>query len=120
MINKDRIVPVQATDLLSFISTVCALASVTVTKIDASEIGKFAVTSNPANAVLCSEPVKAFDFGSSVTAATVYFIADYDFEGFTVNGSAVETAGADIEADGRSLYKAVLADSTITITQVGF
>lgn len=120
MINTDRIVPVTVTDLLSLISTVCALASVTVSKIDASEIGTFAIASNPANAVLCSEPVKTLDLGSSVTAATIYFIAAYDFEGFTVNGVATDTAGADIEADGRSLYKAVLADGTITITQVGF
>ena len=120
MINTNRIVPMQATDLLSFISTVCALASVTVTKIDASEIGKFAVTSNPANAVLCSEPVKAFDFGSSVTAATVYFIADYDFEGFSINGTKQELAGADVEADGRSLFTATLSGGTITIAKIGY
>lgn len=120
MINKDRIVPVQATDLLSLISTVCAIASVTVSKLEASEIGKFAVTANPENAVLCAEPVKSFDFGSSVTAATVYFIADYDFEGFSINGVKQTLAGADVEADGRSLFTATLSGGTITIAKVGF
>lgn len=120
MINKNRIVPVQATDLLSLISTVCSLASVTVAKLDASEIGVFDVAANPASAVLCSEPVKSFNFGSSVTAATVYFIPAYNYEGFTINGVAEATEGAEVEADGRTLYSATLSSGDITIAKIGF
>lgn len=120
MINKDRIVPVTATDLLSLLSTVLSIANVSYTVAEADAAGDFtlAATLNSGTA-LCSEPVKHVNFASGISAITVYFIAAYDYEGFAINGTETDTAGADVEADGRTLYKAVLSSGTITVSKVG-
>ena len=121
MLNTKQIVPVQKTDLLTLYGTVLNIANISAEALTGAN-GVYQVKTNN-KVYIADAPVKSLDFdatASSVTAGTVYFVAAYDFEGFTVNGVATETAGADIEADGRSLYKAVLADGTITITQVGF
>lgn len=121
MINADRIVPVMATDLLTLYSRVFAIAGTTVTTLTATvgATGKFEVTANPANAVLCDEPLTTLDFASGVTTATVYFAPAYDYSGFTVGGTVVTTAGAEVEADPGAFYSATLADGTVTITQIG-
>lgn len=121
MINKDRIVPVNSTDLLSLISTMLSIANVSYTVAEASDAeGDFtlAATLNSGTA-LCSEPVKHVNLASGISAITVYFIAAYDYEGFAINGTETDTAGADVEADGRTLYKAVLSSGTITVSKVG-
>ena len=121
MINNDRIVPITAVDLLTMYGFVLSVALASApTALDASDTeGDFSQTTNSAT-VICSEPVKSFDFGSSVTAGTVYFVPAYDYSGFSINGTAVTTAGATVDADGRTLYSATLSSGTITVAKVGF
>ena len=119
MINTDRIVPVMATDLLTLLSEVFAIANVSVTPLQAKAIAEFEVTTAESGVQLCAEPLKTLNFASGVTSATVYFIPALDYEGFTVNGAAATMAGADVVADGSSLYLATLATGTVTIAKVG-
>lgn len=110
MINTERIVPIQATDLITNFSVMLAIASVSFDKLAAAGIGEFTVPEN--GTYLAAEPVKTLSFGTA-TAATVYFVADYDYEG-------IEDATGDVDANGSTLYKAVLASGDVTITKVGF
>lgn len=124
MINTDRIVPVQATDLISLYGLILLQDSNNsgLTALDASNIGEFQITSG-SNVLIADEPAKVIDIdatASSVSACTVYFVPAYDYEGFTVDGVAVVTAGATVNADGRTLYKATLSSGTVTIAKVGF
>ena len=127
MINTNQIVPITATDLLTLLGTVMAigqesLAAVPTALAPLDAEGDFQVTTNSA-VYLASAPVKSLDFdatASSVSAGTVYFVPTYDYEGFSIDGAKVATAGAEVKADGCTLYKAVLATGTITISKVGF
>lgn len=126
MINKDRIVPVMATDLISLYGVILLQDSNNsgLAKLSADAIGEFQVKTNSAK-LIAAEPVKKLDFDattSSVTAGTVYFVAAYDYEGFSIDGVAETPASGsvNVEADGCTLYKAVLASGDITITKVGF
>ena len=124
MINKDRIVPVQATDLLSLYGLILKMDSnnSTLAKLDALDVdGNFKVTSGSAP-LLCSQPAETIDIdatASSVSSATIYFVPAYDYKGFSIDGSAVTPTGS-VDADGVTLYKAALSSGTITITKVGF
>lgn len=124
MINTDRIVPVQATDLISLYGLILLQDSNNsgLTALDASNIGEFQIKSG-SNVLIADEPAKVIDIdatASSVSACNVYFVPAYDYEGFTIDGVAVVTAGATVNADGRTLYKATLSSGTITIAKVGF
>lgn len=121
MINQDRIVPITAVDLITMYGLVLALAADTApTALDATTTdGQFVQSTNSAT-VLASEPVASLNFASGVTAGTVYFVAAYDYAGFSINGTATETEGVTVEADGRTLYSATLADGAITIAKIGF
>lgn len=123
MINKDRIVPVQATDLLSLYSVILAQDSnnSSLEKLSANEIGEFQITAN-SKLYIADEPVKSIDIdatASSVSATSVYFVPAYDYAGFTIDGVAVTPTGS-VATDGHTLYKAVLATGAITITKIGF
>lgn len=120
MINTDRIVPVQKTDLLTLYGNILKIASVSVTALTSDGIGAFEQTTNSAT-VICNEPVKTFNFGSSVTAATVYFIPDPSFtaDSFTKTGATFTTSGT-VDADGVTLYTATLSTNTLTFAKVGF
>lgn len=125
MINKDRIVPVQATDLLSLYGLILKMDTTnnsTLAKLDALDVdGAFQVKSGSAP-LLCSQPAEKIDIdatASSVSSATIYFVPAYDYKGFTIDGSAVTPTGS-VDADGVTLYKAVLSTGAITITKVGF
>lgn len=123
MINKDRVVSVTATDLITLYGTVLkfvlAQDSGTIAAVEADAPGVFNLTSGSGN-LLANEPVKSLDFGSSVTSAVLYFVADYNFEGFTVAGTKVTPSGADVENDRSTLYSATLSSGAITIAKVGF
>lgn len=122
MINNDRIVPITKIDLLSMYGLVLVLTGgeSAPTKLDAIDTaGDFSQTTNSAT-VICSEPVKSFNFGSSVTAGVVYFVPALDYSGFTKTGATITTAGATVEADGRTLYSAALVDGVVTFAKIGF
>ena len=120
MINKDRIVPVTQVDLITLYGNVMKLAGTTVTAAEAVTPGKFDLTgSGDIGNKLAAEPVKSCDFKSGVTAAVLYFIPAYDFEGFKVAGTAVTPSGT-MAADGRTLYTATLATGAVTVAKVGF
>ena len=120
MINTDRIVSVTDTDLITLYSRIFAMASVTVAKLAATALGTFKVTDGT-SALLCAEPAKVIDIdatASSVSAATIYFVPAYDYEGFTIDGVKVTPTGS-VDKDPGALYKAVLATGAITITKDG-
>ena len=120
MINDKRIVPVTQVDLLTLYGNIMKLAGTSVAAVEAVTPGVFEVTgSGSIGNKLAAEPVKSCDFKTGVTAAVLYFIPAYDFEGFKVAGSAVTPTG-DMEADGRTLYTATLATGAVTIAKVGF
>ena len=122
MINEDRIVSVTKTDLLSLYGVILKVANVDVAKLDATATGTFKISSAlTTDYVLADEPVKSLDIASTVTSASIYFVAAYDFEGFTVGGASatIASASVDVEADGNTLYLAVLADGEITVSKVG-
>ena len=120
MINNDRIVPVTKTDLITLYGNIITIAGTSISKIDAKgPNGVFDVVEGSGN-LLASEPVTSLNFGEDVTAAVVYFIPNYDYSGFSINGVAVETAGADVDANGVNLYTATLATGTVTIAKIGF
>ena len=122
MINEDRIVSVTKTDLLSLYGVILKIANVDVAKLDATATGTFKISSAlTTDYVLADEPVKSLDIASGVTSASIYFTAAYDFEGFTVGGASATIASGSVEvdADGNTLYLAVLADGEITISKVG-
>lgn len=124
MINKDRIVPVQATDLITLYAVILKQDTTnnsTLAKVDAANAeGDFAITA-AATPLICSEPAKSIDLAAAVTSATIYFVPTYDFVGFSLAGVAEEPAAGsvDIDADGNTLYKAVLSSGDITVTKVG-
>lgn len=118
MINTDRIVPITAVDLLSMYGLILlqdsnnsSMAALQATTVD----GQFSCGTG---VKLAAQPVKSCDFTGST--GTLYFVADYDYVGFTKSGAAVTMAGATVNPDGRTLYKAVLATGTVTITKIGF
>ena len=121
MINTNRIVPVQATDLLTLYALILKQDTTnnsSLAKLAATNPGEFHVTSGSAP-LIANEPVTTCDIASGVTSATLYFVAGFDYKGFTVNGAAATMAGVTVTADRSTLYKAVLATGIITISAVG-
>lgn len=125
MINANRIVPVEKIDLISLYGLVLKQDTTNnsaLAKIVADDVaGDYTIKTN--NAVLIADqPVSTCDIdatASSVSACTLYFVPAYTYAGFTIDGVAVTPTGT-VEADGATLYKAVLSSSAITITKVGF
>lgn len=105
MINKDRIVPVTATDLLTLFYAYQAASGSKYVLATTFEIGVYDFQTAASGSVLCSEPVKKMNIGSEF-GQTVYFIPDRDFEGITYNGAdaTFDSEGDEIIADGASLY----------------
>ena len=114
MINTNRIVPITATDLISLYAVILLQNSNNsgIEALETDEMGVFEVSDN-SGIFLASEPVKTLSFGDGVSASTVYFVPAYDFV-------SVEGADDEVDADGRSLYKAVLSSGSVTITKIGF
>lgn len=119
MINTNRIVPVQKIDLITLYAVIMSLAGTSYTTIDATDVeGDFVMSSGSGN-VVASQPVTTFDFATGVSSAKVYFVPSFDYAGFSINGTAVTTAGATVAPDGVSLYTATLSSGTVTIAKVG-
>ena len=125
MINKDRIVPVTATDLLTFFYTVQASAGDKYVLATTSEIGVYdfqtSLGGNYSSNYICSEPVKKMNIGSAFQGS-IYFIPDYDFEGITYNGTAaaLDPEGDEIIADGASYYVAYYNTDASAVTVMNF
>lgn len=121
MINSNRIVPVQATDLITLYGLILKQDTTNNSSLAAvqakDEEGNFAITT-ASTPLLCAEPAKTIDLAAAVTSATVYFVPAYDYAGFTLAGVKTTPTGS-VTADGNTLYKAVLADSAVTITKCG-
>ena len=123
MIHDARIVPITTVDLISMYGFVLAAAAAAASgtapeKLAATDVATFEVDTN-SKTYIAAEPAKAVNFGSSVTACTLYFVPAYDYAGFTKD-SATLTVTGDVEADGRTLYAATLSTNALTITKVGF
>lgn len=125
MINKERIVPVAKSDLLTLYGTMLTMAGVSYSKLAAADInGDFSVIgSGAAGTFLCAEPVKSLDIPAAVTGCTIYFVAGYSFDGLTVAGAGptFDVSGqtnAGVIKDCATLYKAVLSSGTVTLTAV--
>jgi hypothetical protein len=127
MINSNRIVPVMKTDLISLYGLILKQDSNNsgLVALASSDIeGNYQIKTNSA-VLIADQPVVSCDIdatGSSVSACTLYFIADPAFTGFTIDGVAETPASGsvDVVAGSADLYKAVLASGDITITKVGF
>lgn len=119
MINANRGVPVMATDLLTLYGVILKQDSnnSSLEVLTSNGIGEFEVAA-ASKVYLANEPVKTLNFGEDATSGTVFFVADYDYVGFTINGVTTTPTG-DVIADGNTLYKAVLSSGTVTITKVG-
>lgn len=116
MINKDRIVSVTKQDLLSIYGTMLKIAGISAAILAADDVeGNFTVPA-AGGAHLANQPVKKLDFGDA-TAATVYFVADYFFGGFAIDGADVTATGAVIN-DAATLYLATLASGAVTVTAI--
>lgn len=121
MINTERIVPVQAIDLISLYGLILKMDSnnSSLVALDATDPGEFAVGASAGSLLLADEPVASLDFASGYSSGTVYFVPAYNYEGFSVAGTKVVPTGS-VVPDGRTLYKAVLSSGAVTITKVGF
>lgn len=116
MINNDRIVPIQKVDFLSMVGIMLKIAKVDFDVLPAESIdGQFSVKTTGAH--LANQPVKTLNFDGA-TSAIVYFVADYGFEGFKVNGEAVAPTGDTINPDGVTLYSASLTNGAVAITAI--
>ncbi len=122
MINATRIVPVQATDLITLYGLILKQDTTnnsTLAAVQAATVeGDFAITA-ASTPLICAEPAKTIDIAAAVTSATIYFVPAYDYEGFTLAGVKTTPSGT-VTADGSTLYKAVLSTGTVTITKCGF
>ncbi|MBQ2581070.1 MAG: hypothetical protein II574_05520 [Ruminococcus sp.] len=122
MINTNRVVPMEKTDLLSMIYLVYAIIADNATLdgvISASGAGGDFTSGTNNKVYFADEPLRSCNFASGVTAGTVYFIPAYDYQGFTTNGSKPTMAGAEVDPDGVTYYKAVLSSGTVTISKIG-
>ena len=122
MINTDRIVPVQATDLISLYAVILKQDSNNsgLTKLSATAPGEFVQSTNSAVAI-AAEPVTSLDFAATASAGTVYFVPALDFKGFSLAGVATDYSGTINENGiGSDLYKAVLSGGAITVSKIGF
>lgn len=119
MINTQRIVPVQKSDLLTLYATMLSISggsAIDILEAD-NAIGAFTISDDNASG-LCNQPVKSVNFASGVSAATLFFVADPGYTGFAINGTATATTGDDVVGDAVSLFEAELSSGTITITRV--
>lgn len=123
MINNDRIVPITKIDFLSLVGVFLGISGTSYGILASTDVeGDFEVTgTGAAGNKLANQPVKTLDFKSGVTSGTVYFVPAYDYAGITVAGAAATYASGSVEsvqADGITLYKAVLGSGEVTLTAV--
>ena len=120
MMNQNRIVPVTQSDLISLYSSALVLHDGTIEQksVASEDVPAVFDIADVSGVFLLDEPVKKATVASGAEV-TLYFVAAYDFEGIYVAGSD-EPLSADIDNDGKSLFKAVIADGAATVSKVGF
>lgn len=119
MINTERIVPVSVIDLISLYGLILKQGTANLEAFEAPETpGHFHVDA-AATPLIFAEPISTCDFEAAVTSAEVYFVAAYDFAGFTANGKEVTLTG-DVLPDGRTLYKGTFSGTDMTVEKQGF
>ena len=128
MINKNRIVPVTKTDLLTlyatninFVLTTSEANSLTILNPEDVQ-GNFLLKENSGVMYFCNQPVKSLNI-STIGPVTVFFVAAYDFEKVYVNEEDVFAEGSllnsDVIKDCATLYFAyVNIDAVIKIGAV--
>lgn len=116
--NLDRIVPNTAIDLLTNYSVCLNASGKQLVKISAENAGIFNLPQELEGNLFCDEPVSVFKIGDDVDAFTIYFVAAYDYKGF-FKGETEITSDSTVDRDGRTLYKAVLANEQLSIEKVG-
>lgn len=119
MINTQRIVPVQKVDFLTLIGIIMTFSDVDYSILASNDSeGNYTVTGEgDAGNLLADQPIKSINFADGVTAATVYFVAAYDYTGMSIDGTAVAPTGT-VNPDGITLYEADLSSGKVTITAI--
>lgn len=127
MINKDRIVPVTATDLISLYSVILGFIGEGTSpfKIDPATVdGVYDITADlpQGRFAILSQPAKEIKIASTIESAAFFFVPDYNFTGVTVDGEALPSASGSDEVvpDGCSLYSADIASGTVRYIKFGF
>lgn len=120
----NRIVPMKEQDLVTMYGVVLAAAAAAASgtapenlDVAGGEPGVFDVSTN-SKTYLASEPLKTLNFGSSVTASTIYFVPALDYKGFTKTGATL-TGTDTVVADGHSLWSATLSTNAVTYAKIG-
>lgn len=120
MINKDRVVPVKATDLISLYGTIIAIGKTiagddpSFDVLDALDTeGNFDV-SGASGEALASQPVKTVKIDEE-TDLTLYFVADYAYAGFI---GATAVTGDEVGPDSADLYKAGIVGGVVNIARI--
>jgi len=89
MINKDRIVPVTKTDLLTLYATILALGGKTFTVLKADDAEGHFTFPTQGLTYIAAEPVKSFT-GDNDGVGTLYFVPAYGCEVEGVDGEAAD------------------------------
>ena len=119
MINKNRIVPVTKTDLLTLYATninytlsVGGASTLTILSPEDDQ-GNFLLLENSGVMYFCNQPVKSLHI-ATIGPATVFFVAAYDFEKVYVGEDDTYIDGSlrnsDVKKDCATLYS-VYVDS---------
>ena len=124
MINKDRIVPATAQDLLGIYLTAINVAGLLgggsgIPAIPAVEIGIFDADEF-ASGGIADEPIKELVLGDE-SAFQVFGVLDYDFKGITDDGEPIaltHAGGLELVGDGCTLYIIALSSGTVTVTDI--
>ena len=121
MVNNDRIVPVTNTDLLTLYALILQLQLKAededlVVLQPKDTVGNFVADEEAI--YIASQPVKKAEFEDG--NGRLYFVAAFDFEGFTYNGESVSTTGETVEPNASTLYCAECEGGSVEITKVGF
>ncbi len=121
MFNSNREIPTSSTNLGYLYSVILAQDSNNsgMVKAVATDPGVFEIKTG--SIVLANEPVKTLDIANSISAIKIYFVASFDYEGITQNGSPVTIAdgSATVDKDGNTLYSATLSSGSVTIAKIG-
>lgn len=114
MINKDKVVPVQRTDLLTLYGTILGINGIEY-EILAAEDGE-ATVSVDEKIYVANQPVKHLEIADGVAETTVWMVADFDFAGVSVDGTPAEIPA--LKNDAATLYKVDCDHSTVTVTAI--